>query len=711
MTDVDPFTIEIIRHKLFRVTDEALITLGKLSGTPVTAEGHDVLVALYHADGTLLVVGLGFLHHILAAEQAVKHIIANFAEDPGIFEDDVFMANDPYTVAMHTPDIFMISPIHFEGELTGWVVNYVHVTDIGGIEVGGFCPNAKECFQEGFSTQGLKIAERGKIRKDVFNTFLNMIRDPDMTALDLKSQMAANHVAKQRLHKLYQDYSVGVVDAVGAHLIEQSERGIRQRLRELPDGTWRVRHYLDMPEHTYKIELAVTKSDDSLLYDFTGTDPQAPYGINCQYWAAKGAALAPFLTLLAWDLPWNEGIVNSFDVIAPEGTVVHCKRPTPVSLATIGAVTSVNVMSTVALSKMVGASEKYKDRATGVWTGAVVVNMVGGMNRWGEYVGQLGGDCFSIGEGARSFSDGASTGGYIVNVGLKFSNVEFEEQNFPKLFLYRRVVPDSGGPGKYRGGASHEHAVIPHGGNGSFTAVLSPGKGKYALGGVGISGGYPSISTEYLAFRQSNAEELPDTFASSTGKTEDIRATSTEIQGNEIMYLRQDGGGGFGDPLQRDPDAVLDDVVKNLVTNESAREIYGVVIDTGTIDLEATERLRLQHRENRIDRELEIDVSARSDVVRTPFRISEYLQQADVDDETIIQCTWCGGKVCAVEENWKDRAVSRKSASSSAGAYRYNSDEFSLQEYFCPDCATVLDVEVVAGNDPPLYDDVVKWNT
>ena len=131
---VDPVTFEIIRHKLLRVTDETIIALENVSGSPITNEGHDMMASLYLPDGGLMVGGVGFLHHLTSAAQAVKHIIANFGEDPGIFEDDVFFFNDSYTAALHPPDVYMISPIHFQGELTGFVANFVHVTDIGAVD-------------------------------------------------------------------------------------------------------------------------------------------------------------------------------------------------------------------------------------------------------------------------------------------------------------------------------------------------------------------------------------------------------------------------------------------------------------------------------------------------------------------------------------------------------------------------------------------------
>ena len=152
---IDPITFEIVRHKLFQVLDEAIIALENVSGSPITNEGHDMMVSLYRANGGLLVGGVGFLHHLTSAAQAVKHVIQAYSEDPGIFEDDLFFLNDAYTAALHPPDIYMISPIHYKGKLVGFVANFVHVTDIGAIDPGGFCPRAEESFHEGFVSRGL----------------------------------------------------------------------------------------------------------------------------------------------------------------------------------------------------------------------------------------------------------------------------------------------------------------------------------------------------------------------------------------------------------------------------------------------------------------------------------------------------------------------------------------------------------------------------
>jgi N-methylhydantoinase B len=705
---VDAVTFEIIRHKLYQVIDEAIIALENVSGSPITNEGHDLMVSLYGSDGGLMVGGVGFLHHLTSASQAVKHIIANFSSDPGIFEDDVYFFNDSYTAALHPPDVYLISPIHHGGRLTGFVANFVHVTDIGAIDPGGFSPNARESFQEGFQTKGLKIVERGVMRRDVVETFLNVVRDPGMTTLDMKSQMAANHVAKERMRKLYADYSVEVVEAVSEELIRQSERLVRDRLRELPDGTWRVREYIDMPGETSTVALAAIKDGDTLTYDFTGSSPQARLGINCSYWATWGGIFAPIFPLLAWDVTWNDGVTRPIRLVAPEGTVVNCRRPAPISIATVGAIQIVNNLSTLVLSKMMGASEKYKHRATAVWHGSHAHIETHGLTASGEFFVAPLTDTFGGAAGARAFRDGVDIGGEIPNVVSRWANAETQELNTPLLYLYRRVVPDSGGPGKYRGGVCHEYAFTPHGTGDHPMGVVLFGKGTRAPMSLGIFGGYPGCNVGYSTFRAGNARHLPDRLSETSGqKREDRQWGTIDLAAADIQYVRFMGGGGYGDPIDRDPAAVLDDVQLGLVTRKAARDIYGVVVNdkTQAVSRAATAKRRRQIREGRVGKTLTAQLDSRRSVPSSGMRISEYLQRTP---SGATQCTWCGHEVAPPGADWKDHAVVRPLPTSAAGPLRPGR-EFRLVEACCPACGTLLDTEIAAADQAPLHDQILRW--
>ena len=231
---MDPMTFSIIRHRLFRIVEEAVITLKHVSGSAITNEGHDLMVSLYRADGTLLMGGVGFLHHLTSAAEACKAIIRRFQGQIG--EGDVYLLNDPYTAALHTSDIYLVAPIHHEGRLVAWSACFVHVTDIGAMNPGGFAPQAVDIFSEGFSSPGLKLVDRGEMRQDVLDTILNMVRSPEMVTLDLRSMIACCNVARDRMQALIRKYGPDTVDEACGALVEQSETLLRARLRELQRG-------------------------------------------------------------------------------------------------------------------------------------------------------------------------------------------------------------------------------------------------------------------------------------------------------------------------------------------------------------------------------------------------------------------------------------------------------------------------------------------
>jgi N-methylhydantoinase B len=291
------------------------------------------------------------------------------------------------------------------------------------------------------------------------------------------------------------------------------------------------------------------------------------------------------------------------------------------------------------------------------------------------------------------------------------ANVETEEQAVPKRFLYRRVVPDSGGAGKYRGGPAHERAVVPHGGGTDhMTAVVIPGTGELVPGTPGACGGYPGATSAHRVFRESNLDEFPSCLEATTGeRVEDARAAALPVSDKDILYLRSEGGGGYGDPLERDPERVLRDVVLQIVTTKAAREIYGVIVDelSAVIDLEATDAQRLSLREQRLGRSLEPAAVAQQVVERTKYRINEYLQLTP--DRSHVQCTWCGKTMGGAQDPWRTHAALRTSPVTLEGPPKAVSTEFVLQEFFCPTCGTCLEVQVTGSDEEPLQDVISHW--
>ena len=602
---LDPITFAIIRHRLFRVVDEAVITLKHVSGSAITNEGHDLMVSLYRADGSLLMGGVGFLHHLTSAAEACKSIIRRFGER--IEEDDIYLLNDPYTAALHTSDVYLIAPIHYEGTLVAWSACFVHVYDIGATNPGGFCPEADNIYTEGFSSPGLRLVHNGVMNQDLLDTFMNMVRSPEMVALDLSSMIACNNVAKQRLLALIDKYGHATVDEACASLIKQSETAFRQRLRELPNGRWQSRQYLSVEGEVSKVMLTMTKHDDTLTFDFTGSSPQSRHSINCSYWAALGGLFAPLFPLLCYDITWNEGVIPPVKMIAPEGTVVNASRPAPVSVATVGAIQSVNSAACATIGKMLAASDKYQREATAVWAANHCAIFMFGRNQHARDVIGILTEDFAGSGGARTFADGVHVAGEVPNPISRIANVELTENTFPVRYLFRRRMLDSGGPGRYRGGAGLEFALIPHDSPDDNLQYVMSSKGAEFPMSDGLSGGFPGAPNDYvwvhnnaLPEQQRQNAAFSTTIDEMPGRQQRVSWGVFPLTGSDVLYVRWNGGGGYGDPLDRPPDEVLVDVEEQVTSRAFAHDVYGVVLDdAGQIDEPATDQRRRELRTNR----------------------------------------------------------------------------------------------------------------
>jgi N-methylhydantoinase B len=599
---MDPITFSIIRHRLFRVVEEAVITLKHVSGSAITNEGHDLMVSLYQADGSLLMGGVGFLHHLTSAAEACKAIIRRFGGQ--IAEGDMFLLNDPYTAALHTSDIYLVSPIHHGAKLVAWSACFVHVSDIGAMNPGGFAPDAQDIFTEGFSSPGIKIIDRGELRQDLWDTVLNMVRSPEMVALDLRSMIACNNVARARMRALIDKYGTKTVDEACAALINQSEVKLRERLRELPNGHWQSRQYLEVKGEIYKVLLTMTKQDDTLTFDFTGSSPQSKYSVNCSKWASLGGLFAPLFPLLCYDIVWNEGAIRPIRMIAPEGTIVNCTRPAPVSVATVGAIQSVNNAACSTIGKMLAASDKYADEATAVWHANHFAIFMFGNNQRGRLAIGILTETFAGAGGARTFGDGVDIGGEIPNPISRMANVETIEAQFPIRYLFRRKLTDSGGPGKFRGGAGGEMAIVAHDApDGGIHYVLS-GKGTRFPQSDGLCGGYPGSANDYVWVHAPqdghNTDRFAQTLDAIPGEDEPISWGVFPLMGDDALYIRWNGGGGVGDPLERPPEKVMTDVTTGHISKAAASEIYGLVESAGTIDQGATDAKRKDLRRARL---------------------------------------------------------------------------------------------------------------
>ena len=684
---MDPITFSIIRHRLFRIIDEAVITLKNVSGSAITNEGHDLMVSLYRADGSLLMGGVGFLHHLTSAAEACKSIIRRFGNE--IEPGDIYLLNDPYTAALHTSDVYLVAPIHHDGVLVAWSACFVHVYDIGAKNPGGFCPDADSIYIEGFSSPGIRLVRGGEINRDVFDTLMNMVRSPEMVALDISSMIACNNVARERMLDLTNRYGQETVDSACRTLIENSESLLRARLRELPDGQWRSRQYLNVGEDVSKVQLTMTKADDALHFDFTGSSEQSPHAINCTKWASLGGLFAPLFPLLCYDITWNEGVIQPIEMTAPEGSIVNCTRPAPVSVATVGAIQSVNNAACATIGKMLASSDQYRHEATAVWHANHFAIFKFGRNQHERDAIGILTETFAGAGGARTFADGVDVGGEVPNPISRMANVETVENMFPVLYRYRRVHCDSGGPGYYRGGAGMELAITPHDApDGGIHYVVS-GKGSVFPMSDGLAGGYPGAPNAYL-WHQATAP-------SNEAAVQPVDWGVFPLMGEDTLEVRWNGGGGVGDPLLRPPSAVCRDVQAGVVSLDAARDVYGVVVmpDTNAVDETATQTAR-----EALMRARHVGAAAHQPTGSSPIN----LKFSNGSDAMTVSCAHCDHTLARGGEAWKAGLKPRERKMSGIMTAYTTIDSVKLREYLCPRCGVLLDSETTYEDDPPLLD-------
>ena len=242
----------------------------------------------------------------------------------------MFVVNDPYYGAVHHPDVSLVAPIFHGGTLVGWSGVAAHQVDMGGMSVGSISVRAREKQQEGLMMPPIKLIEGGKLRGDVWRLILNATRQPQIVGLDLRGFIASNAVGRDRLRELIDQYGAELVTTVMEELIRYSERRMRERLRSLPDGEYRARGWIDhdgIANRIYRVDVRLVKTDDTLLCDLSESAGAAPTYLNCAEGALVGAIFGGIAPFLGAGIPWNQGILNAVEVVAPPGSMVNARPP------------------------------------------------------------------------------------------------------------------------------------------------------------------------------------------------------------------------------------------------------------------------------------------------------------------------------------------------------------------------------------------------
>ncbi len=609
MKEFDPVKFEIIRHRLKQILIEAGQALLHVSGSTVVTEVGEHVEALYRADGELALAGGGILLHVLSGTQAIKYIIKEYSEEPGIHEGDMFFFNDPYIATLHAPDQFVLAPIFYKGELIAWIGTLTHTHEVGGMSPGGIMPQTKECYQEGVQFPGVKIMRKGEFAKDVFNSIMTMVRAPHIVGFDLKAKIAGCNVGTKRILEIIDKYGKDTIVNILDELILYSERKAREKLMGIPDGEWNAVLYNKIESYDMRYEGKAFKKGDSLIFDFTGTSEQMELSLNCHHNAAMGGLFDSIAGWLFYNIPWNSGLMHPIEVNIPEGSLLNCNKPAAVSSAVPnGGVDFILVLGHILIGKMLLASEDFKEEAFASWGSTHSTFTLAGVNQYNEYYVTMPVDAMAMGLGALKDKDGCDSGAGHWSPRSIIANVETYESLYPVLYLFKRHRMDSGGAGKYRGGVSIESMFTPYDiPEDYYQYIVTFGMGYEFPSSIGLSGGYPGsiagarVKRDTDIFELFNQGYIPSSIDELKGKPEDKGPFDIyPIKKGDILYCSCGGGGGYGDPLDRDPQMVKTDIDNRLVSPRAAYDIYGVIINGSDVNIEKTEKRRKEIKEARL---------------------------------------------------------------------------------------------------------------
>jgi N-methylhydantoinase B len=715
VTAVSPVLLEIIRHRLNNINDDAASTLKRVSGSQIAVEASDLNTVIMAADGRVVACGRYVLIQVASMHLVVSFLLEHYADNPGIAPGDQFITNDPYVGTLHQPDVVLAAPIFVDGTLVAWCASVVHQSDVGGPTPGGITYDARSIFDEAIPMAPIKIVEGGIVRNDIEREYLTRSRTPELNALDLAGQIAANRHAATQVEQICRRYGTATLTAALAQLLAAGERQLRQRLRALPDGRWRHTAYVlfhdrnapaGQRDRNYAVRLTMTKRGDHLELDFTGSDAQAPGAINATRPALVNFAMAGLLIYLCNGMPWVPGGVwPVVDIVSTEGTVVHARWPAGVAMSTSSTGQAIRVCVNACVARLLEGSDELAPllmaSCQSAGAGACTIS---GIDDSGRSFATMTLDDISGGGGARADADGADSSGFTTSPGAAIANVEVNESYLPIRYLLRRELADSGGPGAFRGGVGTVQVLAPYGARGPVS-VLSFGQGLQHPAAIGVAGGEPGSQSGFAILPAAVADRV--TAGPDVDTPVPLPTAGMTMSGGQVELVVSQGGGGYGDPLEREPDLVVADVAEGLVSPEAARLVYGVVVEPAPgyprLDPIATAARREAIRSDRL--------GGRTPRPAMPVAGRRFSEAFAIVPATApgsgdtLACRRCGVALCPTTENLYDHLTIRTAPTSARAplGLRYDgSDEFVVRSCYCPSCGRQVDVQVGRAHEPVL---------
>ncbi len=574
-TNIDPFQLEVLKSCFDTIADDIALTLMRTSYSGIIRDSLDFSTAICDAEGRTLAQGVCTPMHLGSFYDAMRQIIRQY--EGRIEEGDIFIANDPYAAeGQHLPDIYIVKPIFWEGRLAGWSTTVAHHSDVGGIVPGSNALGAVEIYQEGLRLPVLKFVEAGKPNQAVWDIIALNVRTPEKVIGDLQAQMAACTSGEREFQELFERYGLETVLTYAEHLHDYAERLARAEIAEIPDGTYEFTDHIDGLGEAGEpiiLKLALTIDGDQVTVDWTGSSEMIKGGVNSTFPFTKACAYTALRSVMAADVPNCHGFTRAIEVVAPEGTVVRPVHPGPTGARGITGYRMIDCIF--------GAlAEAVPDKVTADGSGGSTLPTIGGYQDGKAFVFC---ETFMGTWGAARDHDGEEG---VPHMGANQTNVPVEmiEAEYPIRIERYGFVPDTGGPGEYRGGLSltREYRLLTE------EAVLNVRSDKRRYPPHGLFGGGEGHPSMNLLEQADGIRQLPV-----------LLTEPVYMKEGDVFRHVMASGGGNGDPLARTPALVLEDVLEEKVSVAHAAEAYGVVIAEGPpveVDQAATTALRARLR-------------------------------------------------------------------------------------------------------------------
>jgi N-methylhydantoinase B len=555
MKPLDPVTLAVLNGRLVQIADEMDATLFRSAFNPIIAEAHDACHGLYHAaTGATLVQGTSGLPIFVGAMAfAVKAVIDKVARDGGLEPGDTYLFNDPYDGGTHLNDVRLVRPLMRDGKVFAWLASVGHWLDVGGNVPGNFNAKATESFQEGFRIPPVKLIRGGVIQQDIIDILAANSRVPQSNWGDLNGQLNAVDLGERRLHALLDEYGDATITAALQALSARAETLMRANIAALPDGTYRCDDFLDndgVIDRPLAIALDLTIAGDRMVLDFSRSAPPCDGPLNIAR-STTVACCYVALKHLFTEVPANAGCLAPVEFVIPDTTLLGVSAPRPVGGYTETILRVIDVIF--------GAfAQAAPERANGSPFATINALSLAG---WREHGRRWVMFCFfGGGLGGNPETDGLNHGNNPISTAT-IPPLEILESLYPIMFTQWALRPDSGGPGKHRGGlgAIYEIEALADGGAEVF---LLGERGKYPP--PGANGGGTAALNRFV-YETDDGEATPPLVS---------KVTDVKIKRGQKVRLETPGGGGFGDPAARDPERVARDVRLGYVTAEAAERDY-----------------------------------------------------------------------------------------------------------------------------------------